>query len=567
MIPSVPSRSPLADRIECLCYYLLLGTMVFLPFLFTMWPMPEGSKLLYRGTLYLAVILRIFAAVSRLAETSINMGWRRLVRPARYLASGVLLSVAVYIGLQVMVNNFTSVPLMPGFDQFTRADVFDITNHFFLENHLWALLLVCALLWLAPQSPLRLAEGGWSYLAFALRFSLGAMFLAGLASAFCSHHPEESMVDFRNDLGTNALLGLLLLDIVRTPNQVRKFLSLAAVAGIYVVLVNFLALFLFETGTEELQHYLLREEILYCPDWYNHREWMPIVDMDVRPSFPLRHHNRVANYMMLLIFAGSFLAVWPGISMKRRAWWVLAVVLFFALLLLTKNRGTFLALMAAVFSTAALFYRPLKGWRHNIAAAAVTVILMGGWLAMPMQQKQRLVELFVWSDNPNHMDGNLLRRWHSIKTANEMYERHHWVGIGYGYHVFEMLYKRYEPKRFFVEKQPEEMVQPHAHMNWVQVAAEGGRLMLYSYCLHVLLTFTILLLGIRAARRAQHPLVPGLIVLLALNVAILLFGFTNYSLRYSTGMLYFFLLTLSSVAALSWHRFEETPEETPQPPA
>jgi O-antigen ligase len=465
-----------------------------------------------------------------------------------------------------MVNNFTSLPLSPGFERYTLSDVFDITNHFFFKDHLWLLLLIFSLLWVAPKRPTLLGEGLWAYLVCGLRLSLGAMFIAGLTSAFCSHLPEESMVDFRNDLGTNVLLALLVIDMVRTPREVQLFLKLAVFAGIYVVLVNFLALFLFKTGADNLRNYLVQEEILYCPDWYNHRSWMPVAEMDVRPSFPLRHHNRVANYMMLLIFCASVLVVWPGSSLKRRFGWLVAVALLFALLIITKNRGTFLALMAAVFATAALFYRPMQGWKHNVAAAVVVIMGMGGWLAMPMQQKQRLVELFVWSDNPNHMDGNLLRRWHSIKTANEMYARHKWVGIGYGYHVFEELYQKYEPKRKFVEHQPEEMVQPHAHMNWVQVAAEGGRLLLYSYCLHVLLTFVILLLGIRAARRAAHPLVPALIVLLALNIAIFLFGFTNYSLRYSTGMLYFFLLTLSSVAALSWHRLD-IPDENTAPSA
>ena len=59
---------------------------------------------------------------------------------------------------------------------------------------------------------------------------------------------------------------------------------------------------------------------------------------------------------------------------------------------------------------------------------------------MPEAQKSRIQQLFVWSSDPAKFDGNLMRRWHSVQTGLAMYERHPWVGVGYGYHVFEALY-------------------------------------------------------------------------------------------------------------------------------
>jgi O-antigen ligase len=309
-----------------------------------------------------------------------------------------------------------------------------------------------------------------------------------------------------------------------------------------------------------VRDYLTRYNLIYSPDWWNHRAIMTLEFMDFRPNFPVGHHNRVANMMMMLSCLGAAWVVWPG---ESRRWRHVAIVItagFLLVLALTKVRGAWLSFGAGMVICTLLIYRPWGGWRHHVAAAAVVLSIAGAWLVMPQIHRERVMKIFQFHAQEGEQDHNILRRIHSIHTAFNMFERHKNFGVGYGSRIYTRLYQHFEPPRNFDDPTPTEHVQPHAHMNWAQVAAEEGQFGLYSLLLVQLSVMALSFWGARAAMAEASPMTPVLVVLLAGQCMMLLYGLTNYSLRYSLGLMVFVIMILNAILAVSWHRHQPTPQ-------
>jgi len=560
MISSSTLAAVWARRFDKLAFGALLVSVVALPFFMNMWPYPEGSKTPYRGGLLAATVLLALGGFCG-AVAKPGDGWGgNLLKLGRYPAS-VLLATAASIGLGLLAAlDFSSLRLMPGFEGYTRGDVLDVVWHFCTDKYIPATVLS---IWVLAFLPRQRAsqESAWSRSRLALQAAVLLLFHAGLVSAFASHMPDESFQDFRDDLSSACLAMLLLIHLVRTPGRARTLLVVAALPAFYIVAVNAVALPLFRYGgSDAVRSFLVGHELVYSPEWKLHRAIMTVDAMEYRPCFPFGHHNRLANYCMMVAMLGAALAAWPDRSRRERIAWAALVGALLVLLLVTRVRGAWLSFALGALAGVALCYRPWGGWRHHAGAALVIGTLALGWFVLPLEQRARLAKAFVWSGSPEEMDGNILRRQHSIQTALRMFERHDVVGIGYGYHVYEALYPVFEPPREYLDPNPLERIQPHAHMNWAQVAAEEGRIGLIAFLIHHGLALMLTLRGFIRAHSGGTALQWPLLVFTSLLVMMYAYGLTNFSLRYNTGMLTYLAMTMAGVMGTMWWRRPGEPD-------
>jgi putative inorganic carbon (HCO3(-)) transporter len=182
------------------------------------------------------------------------------------------------------------------------------------------------------------------------------------------------------------------------------------------------------------------------------------------------------------------------------------------------------------------------------------------WFVAPPEVKQRVATII----NPMaYIQGwGTLGLRHQIWTYSvDVIEKYPFLGVGYGWDVFEdYVNANYEPLS------TGETI-AHAHNNYLEVAAETG---LFGLLVFVALNVLLFVQIFRAWRMTERQTKPRFVVagFFGLLVAINMYGMSNYSLRYTIGMLVwicFALMTLLPSIVRFIPLYEENGNGAPRP--
>ena len=204
-------------------------------------------------------------------------------------------------------------------------------------------------------------------------------------------------------------------------------------------------------GRQQIEAFRFRDTIVMKREYFDRWEW--------RFNFPFGHHNRLGYFSMIgalvfLLIAGQGQRKWVRVVGGIGA--TLALVN----LGLTLNRGAFVGLMAGL----AVYL----GMRLGRRVWWLLLLFPIALLILPQTQSARIASLFRKETytNPNSTIATRFDHW---GFAWQMMRENPVLGIGYGWKHFEKYYEHYTKRRG-------ERVfhKSHAHNIWLQVGAESG---------------------------------------------------------------------------------------------
>jgi O-antigen ligase len=559
------SASPIIRRIEKIdrlylwLFAFILGSQ---PFLDNFWPSFEGTKMAYRGSMALLAVVYIVQGFMLEWALWRWPGWTRLLSPLAYMGR-TLAVFGLGLGiLSLLANRFSVLGSIPVWELLSR-------------EFYWATPLVMAAILARRSNFGRLGEGLWSYPLGAARLFASLFFFWGLLSALASHDPLTSLKDFRDDLGGALAAFLILLDVVRRRADARWLLGVALAVATHIAAINMLAYVRFSGGDEIERLYWIQVELIYSDDYWFSTIRPQLVEFDYRPAFPFRHHNRLSNYAMMASGAALILLAWSGWRWRARLAAGVAFAASFEVMNLTLGRGAWLSFAAGLLGALVLLFQRRRP-SHWIALALLIALIASAWVVLPARQKKRLLDLGTHAaalaesarrpptdplkaSLPMPQDGNLQRRLIAFETALRVIREHPWTGIGYGYHNYASVSRKYRPQDQGIQGEIEsEIYQSHSHNNLLQVAAEMGLPGLGAYLgLHLTL-FLLLAAAARRAHRFRWPSRWPLSFALALFLMAHAYGMTNYSLRYAIGDFFWLIMALLAVLAARAGELEES---------
>ncbi len=279
-------------------------------------------------------------------------------------------------------------------------------------------------------------------------------------------------------------------------------------------------------------------------EWLRAREWIRAEAGDPaapwRIQFPFAHHNRAAFFLMVTAFAlcAAFAAGWGW-----RAITAAVAGLAMLCLLFTATRGALLGVVAgaAVVSGTVGFTRS-TGRRWLVA---LLLFAPAAWFLLPeahRRQIRQVVEVQSYQPGPKTSIGARIALW---RVTTVLIGERPVLGFGYGFETFERVMGEREPALL-----KEMQGLSHAHNMWLEVAVESG-----IPAAAVLAAFALLRcagLGFAWFRiRKSGGAGNALAVWLALEVAILVYGMSNYPLRRSLGLIPWSVWSVSAICVLT----------------
>lgn len=267
-------------------------------------------------------------------------------------------------------------------------------------------------------------------------------------------------------------------------------------------------------------------------DWLSDNEiitakWNANEDRVYRAQFPFGAHNRLASY---LIVTAMLLTIASALGTSRRVRAALLACAAMAIIGIagTGTRAALLALAAGygIFSFARLRY-------FAIFTVAVLVI----FAAAPRDLRVHLRTLFQ-RDAWTVLDGSVQYRVQAWKIAGSMIADRPVFGFGYGWKNYEELYPEYHAR--YNARQPTEATHfyevkmPHAHNNLFEIGVETGLVGIAIFVTFQIALFAFAIHSLFRAKRGspERQIALGIVALL---VAVNLFGLTNYTLRRTVG--------------------------------
>lgn len=193
---------------------------------------------------------------------------------------------------------------------------------------------------------------------------------------------------------------------------------------------------------------------------------------------------------VLVIWIGSFEA-WAGKNIKpgasRKFIFAFFPILLFAMIILSRSLGGFLALLAGI-SCLAIIKLGKKHSPSKIALVSLAVLIMAAAVIFLFVYQRR--QYFFGAQNP------IVLRLHNFRSGIEVYREKPLLGVGVG--NFWIAYPKYRHLQGNESR--------YAHNNFIQVLAESGPVAEIG----LLLLITYLLLAAKKIARSQDVLATGL---------------------------------------------------------
>jgi len=383
----------------------------------------------------------------------------------------------------------------------------------------------------------------WTRVSIVLAWLLA---LVILASAVCSLEPFESLRYIRKHLAPYVLVYMILLETIRSWRHYKIIITTIYLVGIVVTSASVASRYLYVYGSHELQRDFLKKDIVRQEEPEPGR-------VEIRNQWPFRHHNRLCSYA-LIVTLFVWLQFFATRNWELRTLEAISVSIPFWCMILTLTRGGWIALAAAVVALVLMI-----NWRSIWIILAVAVAV---WLVSPQTVRDRMRSIISLETYLAPRGTFYLRReiW---KRSFEIIRKYPFLGLGAGWQVFEDYVKANYPPL-----QPG-LHTPHAHNNLLETAVESG---LGALALFAAFAASLLVQIFRALRETKPQTKQRFIVsgFFALFIGIMVYGLSNFSLRYKVGMLIwicFALITLLPTIAKAMDGKPEPAEAVAPPPA
>lgn len=424
----------------------------------------------------------------------------------------------------------------------------------FFKYQLWVLWLIscwlCSPYLLALFSPRSLSRGGPDK---SIAATVALLMLFGficLTSTFASNEPKLAMKLFGAEFSVYLAAFLLLLRLFESPTPLGgRALCLAWSITLAAVAVMTLVLCLYATGGKSLTHFMASAQ------------WIRVEPLDAkapwRLQFPFEHHNRTAFFSMSAVFL-----ILAGVAAGRKRLLLLpnsapllgtvgscAAVMT---LIYTVTRGALLAALAGggIWMLGML---PRRGMRRSLFLLPALPLL---WFVLPANHQHQLSQIFsskAYHQTTETTIGSRLLLWQ--KSAHLIADRP-LFGYGYGYENYE---------KAFATRYAADLAKlggtSHAHNQWLEICAEAGLPAAAVFALFTLARLSLLLAAWRKAYRRAAPIAEILLLWLALEIAIQVYGLTNYPLRRSLGLFTYAIWAISLL--LASRSMPQTAQATP----
>ncbi len=272
-------------------------------------------------------------------------------------------------------------------------------------------------------------------------------------------------------------------------------------------------------------------------------------------QFPFTHHNRASFYAMSAMFLLTALGA-TLIGLRLYIWG--SALLAFVALIYGLTRG---ALIGAAIGVATLWLGAISYWRGKAVWTVALLLLLGaaGWGLLPQSGRERLrdaLELKAYRPGTETSVGaRLLIQSATIAAVGQRPI----LGWGYGYEVFERVSANLFPE---MKRTTEGM--SHSHNQWLEIAFESGVVSAGAFFAFVFFRIAVLGMALRATRGAVFVTV---LTFLALELAIQIYGLTNYTLRRNLAYYTYAIWIASHIVAWSALSQREKRATETQPPA
>lgn len=363
-----------------------------------------------------------------------------------------------------------------------------------------------------------------------------AFALVVLVSAICSLDPVESLRYVRKFLAPYLLTYMIVVETLTSWRHYRIIITTIYLVGIIVTATAVTGRYVYFYGSHDARRILADEDGL---------AWVRVEDDEVRNQWPFVHHNRLCSYALVVT-----LFVWLQFFATRN--WELKTLVAISpfvpiwCMLATMTRGGWVAL--AVGAVGLVW---MLNWRNVLVLLAVAA---AAWWISPHVMRDRLTSVFRPATYVEPTGTFYLRKqiW---RVSLEIIGKHPVLGLGAGWEPFQEYVREHYPGL-----QPGQNT-PHAHNNFLQIAAESGLV-----ALALFLAFMGMLVAqvFRAWRDSERQTKRRFVIagFFALLVSITIYGLTNYSLRYTIGMLIWVCFALMTLLPSIARTIPEKEEQT-----
>jgi O-antigen ligase len=296
-----------------------------------------------------------------------------------------------------------------------------------------------------------------------------------LIATVISVDPIVSIKALRGDLSKFLLAYVLVVEVVRTPRQIRRFFGASVLASTVVVA------------------------------WGLAGGWTREQTGGLAMSLPLFHNpNIIAGYLILPIIMLVGLTIGAR-GIGRKLLWGGLLAPHAAILLATGSRTAVAATVIALVAFSAVLAPRLK-----VLASGVLVVVLVAGLTQGRGPAvfARYLTLFdtatYFHEESDHLVGTRGQIW--SETFN-LAKEHPWAGYGYGIGLFSKMFERSNDGVFRQLGSP-----PHAHNVWLQTFFETGAIGLGLFTLVVGGVMIILLAALRRSRTRDERVVAAIAV-------------------------------------------------------
>ena len=260
-----------------------------------------------------------------------------------------------------------------------------------------------------------------------------------------------------------------------------------------------------------------------------------------RILFPFTHHNRTAYFCVIACFA-SLTQLNRSAGVRNLS--IATATLSLIMLGYTATRGAALGVAAGSTIMVVLAFASGLRWRWSFIPAFVAV-LAALWFLLPEGHRDQFLQIASsrsYVPGPTTSIGARLAFWPHIM---EMVRLQPITGVGYGYESFEQYTEGH-----YGDILATMSGLSHAHNTYLETAAESG--IPAAILLFVFTVTRILALALQTfrVRRMRHPFGVAMLAWIGLEVALQVYGLSNYALRRNMGILTYGVWGISATMIL-----------------
>lgn len=342
-----------------------------------------------------------------------------------------------------------------------------------------------------------------------LRLLLKIMFVLFTLSCFASIFPILSFKFFWREMGIYLWITLVVWKEISDFEGIKRIILLCSIIAFIVGFIGVAELFVYKLGGPGTKDFMQKNK------WIKAEKYTHI-------QFPMGHHNRMASYCMMgTILALFYMHLIQNIFSKMK---VLILLLFpFLAMVLTLNRGAIIAFIFA-YILMVILTKPAR-------IIILPIVLLLVFILLPPESKERLTSIFKKETYTSQEGSFHFRKVAWISTIN-IIKDHPALGIGYYFRNYEHVYQ------FYSNNDVEEKT--HCHNNFLQVAVESGIINSLVFIFWIINLYIGLINRWRNLKGLENIKIYS-IGFISLLTGIMIFGLTNYSLRYNIGAFIFIL--------------------------